>query len=121
DNPQAATLRYVGHARQQFVVAATIRAHHVRHQFDGLPIEPQLRNRWPQKRADKEHFAAILRAGEPEKSPGLADGYPMMRIALDHSGIRPALDAEHHRSAAAPRHGVGDGYRKTAATADDCQ
>ena len=84
-----------------------------------LPVEADLRKRRPQQRADEQHVAALLGAGEAEEAAGLPDGDPVMRIALDDLGIGPAPDAEHDRPPAAPRDRFGDGAGKAATAADD--
>ena len=56
---------------------------------------------------------------QPEEAPRLSDRDPVMRVALDHLGIGPAPDGEHHRPAASPCHGFGDRAGKAAAAADD--
>src|SRR5262249_13410555 len=119
DDAQAAALDDAGHARQQRIVAAAKKAHDPRHQLDGVPVQPQGTERRSQHGTDEYDFAAILRFGEAEETPGLAERNPMVCVAAHHGGLGPALDAEHDWAASARGHGVGHGGGKAAAAANN--
>jgi hypothetical protein len=73
------------------------------------------RNSVPMNKTSRQFSARARR----KKRPACPIGDPVMRIAFDHRGVGPALEAEHHRTPAAARHGVGDRAGKAAAAADD--
>src|ERR1700747_3687394 len=84
-----------------------------------MPIEPERSERWPQHRADEQHFTAILGLGEAEETPGLTERDPVVYVAADHGRVSPAFDAEHDRPASARRDGIGERAGKAATAAND--
>jgi hypothetical protein len=100
------------------IVAAPKRADNARHCAQCRPIEEEISDRRPQQRADEQNIVALLGSREAAKPTQLSERNPVMRVSLDHLGIRPTLDRKHDGPAAAPRDSVGNRTGKASSAAD---
>ena len=119
DDPQPLFLREPGHAGEQPIVTTAKKLDEARHQTEGLPIEADLAERWPQQCPDEQNIAALFRPRQAKKPAELAKRDPVMCVLLDGLAVRPTFDREHNRPAAAPHDGIGDRAWKASAAADE--
>jgi hypothetical protein len=101
------------------VVPAAVGADDAGHDAQRLDIEPQLPDRRAHQRSDQHQIAATLTSRQSRKASKLTDVDPMVPEALNRSGVRPAVQREHHDAAPLPDERIGNRRWQAAAAAND--
>ena len=83
DHAKTVLLEDAADPRQQMIVTAAKRRHDAAENADRAPVQPDLRQRRPQQRADEDQVAAALAAEQLCRAAELADRNPVMAEARD--------------------------------------